>query len=143
MNKGAYMSWEDIQKEFDTVSQMSCKPRFSKVLDNYVFDENQSVKWNKEQVEKNNQRYDDEVACLRLKKRKAHDDVLDLIYDKIRYEILRETGHTISHKKAQEIWTFAYERGHAYGFASIQSELSDLIGLVIILLKDDSIEVRG
>lgn len=133
MGKGADMSWEDIQNEFDIMNQMSCRPvGLQKVPGNHIFDEDQSVKWNREQVENNNQRYRDEVARLNTEKNKARDNVLELIYDKIQYEV----GYRISRKKAQAIWIFAYERGHfSFGFTSIQSELSDLIDLAITLLK--------
>lgn len=135
MGKGADMSWEDIQNEFDIMNQMSCRPvGLQKVPGNHIFDEDQSVKWNREQVENNNQRYRDEVARLNTEKNKARDNVLELIYDKIQYEV----GYRISRKKAQAIWSFAYERGYSsFGFTSIQSELSDLIDLAITLLEGD------
>ena len=128
------MSWKDIQNEFDIANRMSCRPvGLSKVPGNHIFDEDQSVKWNREQVEKNNQRYLDEVARLNTEKNKARDNVFEMIYDKIQYEV----GHRISRKKAQAIWSFAYERGHSFGFTSIRSELSGLIDLAITLLEGD------
>lgn len=134
MSKGANISWEEIQNEFNSMNRMSCRPAgLSKVPGDHIFDEDQSVKWNREQVEKNNQRYRDKVARLNTEKNKARDNVLELIYDKIQYEV----GHRISRKKAQAIWSFAYERGHSFGFTSIQSELSDLIDLAITLLEGD------
>lgn len=83
------------------------------------------------QVERNNQQYHDEVARLNTEKNKARDNVLELIYDKIQYEV----GHRISRKKAQAIWDYAYEKGHDFGFTSIQSELSDIIDLADTLLN--------
>lgn len=134
MGKGADMSWEDIQNEFDIMNRMSCHPvGLQKVPGNHIFDEDQSVKWNREQVELNNKKYQSEVARLNTEKNKARDNVLELIYDKIQYEV----GHRISRKKAQAIWSYAYEKGHAFGFTSIQSELSDIIDLAITLLGGD------
>ena len=58
MGKGADMSWEDIQNEFDIMNRMSCRPvGLQKVPGNHIFDEDQSVKWNREQVELNNKKY--------------------------------------------------------------------------------------
>lgn len=57
MGKGADMSWEDIQNEFDIMNRMSCRPvGLQKVPGNHIFDEDQSVKWNREQVELNNKK---------------------------------------------------------------------------------------
>lgn len=134
MSKGANISWEEIQNEFDSMNRMSCRPAgLSKVPGNHIFDEDRSVKWNREQVERNNRQYHDEVARLNTEKNKARDNVLELIYDKIQYEV----GHRIYRKKAKAIWSYAYEKGHAFGFTSIQSELLDIIDLADTLLGGD------
>lgn len=132
--RGANMSWEEIQNEFDSISRMSCRPaELSKVPSNHIFDRDKSVNWNEEQVKRNNQQYYDEVARLNTEKNKARDNVLELIYDKIQYEV----GHRISRKKAQAIWDYAYEKGHTFGFTSIQSELSDIIDLIDLCWNDE------
>lgn len=80
MGKGADMSWEDIQNEFDIMNRMSCRPvGLQKVPGNHIFDEDQSVKWNREQVELNNKKYQSEVARLNTEKNKARDSVYNLI----------------------------------------------------------------
>lgn len=50
--------WREIQDEFETMQRMSCVPKnIHKVPTGYIFDEEKSVKWNREQVDANN-------ACL-------------------------------------------------------------------------------
>ena len=116
MGKGADMSWEDIQNEFDIMNRMSCRPvGLQKVPGNHIFDEDQSVKWNREQVELNNKKYQSEVARLNTEKNKARDSVYNLIIEKIQYEV----GHRLSRKKAEAIWNRAYEDGHSFGFYEI------------------------
>lgn len=118
MGKGADMSWEDIQNEFDIMNRMSCRPvGLQKVPGNHIFDEDQSVKWNREQVELNNKKYQSEVARLNTEKNKARDSVYNLIIEKIQYEV----GHRLSRKKAEAIWNRAYEDGHSFGFYSKKS----------------------
>lgn len=134
MGKGADMSWEDIQNEFDIMNRMSCRPvGLQKVPGNHIFDEDQSVKWNREQVELNNKKYQSEVARLNTEKNKARDSVYNLIIEKIQYEV----GHRLSRKKAEAIWNRAYEDGHSFGFYEIRCRLSDLIDLAITLLGGD------
>ena len=61
-------SWNEIQEDFDRMQRMNCVPvDIKKVPENYVFDEDQSVKWNKEQVKINNQKYKEEVARLKTR----------------------------------------------------------------------------
>ena len=116
------------------MNRMSCRPvGLQKVPGNHIFDEDQSVKWNREQVELNNKKYQSEVARLNTEKNKARDSVYNLIIEKIQYEV----GHRLSRKKAEAIWNRAYEDGHSFGFYEIRCRLSDLIDLAITLLGGD------
>lgn len=54
--KKRLMSWDEIRAEYEAMSSMSCKPDFFPVSKTHVFDEDKSVKWNREQVESHNQR---------------------------------------------------------------------------------------
>lgn len=63
------MDWDDIQREFDRVNEMSCKPvGLQKYKVGHIFDENRSVKWNREKLEEENKKYNDEVARLNTEK---------------------------------------------------------------------------
>lgn len=92
----------EIQDEWDRMEQMSCKPSFKKVPNDYVFNENRSVKWNKEQVEQNHLQYENEVKRLNTAKNKTRDE----IYNKIYKLIQKEIGEGISLEQAQKIWSF-------------------------------------
>lgn len=49
------MDWDDIQREFDQVNEMSCKPvGLQKYKVGHIFDENMPVKWNREKLEEEN-----------------------------------------------------------------------------------------
>ena len=44
--------WIDIGQKYEAMANMGCKPYgFKRVPSNFVFDENKSVKWNKEQAQ--------------------------------------------------------------------------------------------
>lgn len=112
--------WIDIGQKFEAMANMGCKPYgFKRVPSNFVFDEDKSVKWNKEQAQKNNDDYDNEVKRLNQEKMKRRDEIYAEIYKTIQEEV----GFGISEKKAAEIvlahnlyllkkWTRAHQRGN-------------------------------
>lgn len=130
--KNKTKSWDEIQEDFDRMQRMSCVPvDIKKVPENYVFDEDQSVKWNKEQVEINNRKYKEEVARLNTLKNKARDSVYEDIYRNIREEV----GHDLSRDKAKVIFAYAYEQGHAYGITEVKHYLDEIMEVVKKVLK--------
>lgn len=128
------MNWDDIQSAYETVRSMSCVPKsVKKVKPDHIFDEDKSVKWNREQVEINNAVYRAEVARLFTEKNKARDDVINMIVEKIQSEV----GASLSKRKAKAIWEFAYEERHSYGFYDVHAYLFKLIDLVKILVSKE------
>ncbi len=129
------MEWIDIQSEYDAMEKMSCVPiGIKRVNANHVFDENQSVKWNREQAETNNLRYHQEVARLNTVKNKRRDAIHEEIYKAIQDEV----GHGLSRKKAMLLWNYAYERGHSYGIREVKSCLDELMELAAGLLQNET-----
>lgn len=97
------MDWDDIQREFDRVNEMSCKPvGLQKYKVGHIFDENMSVKWNREKLEEENKKYNDEVARLNTEKNKGFCRANDLVYQKIREEV----GHGLSEHAAAVIFNY-------------------------------------
>ena len=125
-------SWDEIQNDFDRMQKMSCIPvGIKKVSANYIFDETQSVKWNREQVEINNQKHKEEVARLNTLKNKARDSVYEDIYKYIQNEV----GHDLPKSKAVSIFSSAYDFGHACGISEVKRYLDDIIALVREVLE--------
>lgn len=125
-------SWEEIEDDFRRMNSMSCKPNFTKLPKGWITDENQSVKWNREQVELNNKNYQKAVKELNTKKNKARDNLYEDIYKKIQYEV----GYDISRESAIKIWNYAYEEGHSCGWINIKSYLDEIIDLVSDILDE-------
>ena len=101
--------WREIQDEFETMQRMSCVPKnIHKVPTGYIFDEEKSVKWNREQVDAE-------------------------IYTAIRQEV----GHNLSRKKAIVIWNLAYDWGHSGGIMEICNYLDELMELAEKLLEKE------
>ena len=73
--------WQTVQTEFEAMERMSCVPAsIRKVRADHIFDEEKSVRWNREMVEKNNADYQAEVARLNTEKNKRRDAILENAY---------------------------------------------------------------
>lgn len=133
MSKKYPKSFYDIQTEFEEMARMSCVPQnIRKVPQNFIFDEDQSVKWNREQVVANNNAYSEEVARLNTLKNKRRDSLHEDIY----FAIQCEVGHNLSREKAIKIWSYAWEQGHSYGIREVCCHLENLMTLVDELLSE-------
>lgn len=133
MNKTRVKDWYEIQSDFERMQGMSCVPvSLRKVSQNHIFDENQSVIWNRKKVEENNAAYRAEVARLNTAKNKARDEVYEDIYRAIQSEI----GHGLTRTGAMKIWNYVFEKGHSSGFYSIKDYLDDVLTLVSEVLEN-------
>ena len=122
-------SWEQIEKAFDEAYHMSTKPgnEFIKFKEDAIIDEDMSVRWNKEEVERRNKAYEEE----RQKLIKKADDAKLAAYDRAVKLVAHETG--IPEEKAKILWSFVYGKYHASGrdlFTNIE-EYIDLINSII------------
>lgn len=126
------MDWDDIQREFDRVNAMSCKPvEMQKYKAGHIFDENMSVKWNRDKLAEENKKFQDEVARLNTLKNKGFLAVHELVYQKIQEDI----GHDLPRAAAEKIFSYAHESGHVHGFYDARCELERLVELVSEILE--------
>lgn len=125
-------NWSDIVTEWNTVMNMRCKPKdLQKYKEGTVIDEEKSVRWNREEVERRNAAYAEEVATLNTKRNKAR----DTLYEKIYVYIMDEVGSKCTREKAKAIWDLAYENGHSYGINECKIYMDELIDLATILVE--------
>lgn len=126
------MDWDDIQREFDRVNAMSCKPvGMQKYKAGHIFDENMSVKWNRDKLAEENKKFQDEVASLNTLKNKGFLAVHELVYQKIQEDI----GHDLPRAAAEKIFSYAYESRSIHGFYDARCELERLVELVSEILE--------
>lgn len=123
---GKVKNWNEIRANYERMESMSCKPEDRKYPSDYIFDEEKSVKWNREEVERLNREREEKVKELQRAKNKARDEVMEDIY----LAIQREVGGGIDREDAMKIWDCAYERGHAYGWNDIKCWLELISGIV-------------
>lgn len=128
-----------IHEKWEKTINMSCKPAFSKVKENHVFDEDKSVKWNREQVIRNNERYEQEVQRLNTEKNKAR----DAVYEDIYLYIQKQVGHHLSKEKAKQIWNYIYRRANNNIDALlVVQEMSELLHNIMTPAKQKTSPVK-
>ena len=119
--------WDTIADDYKKASFMACKPddSFKKVKTGDVLDEEKSVRWNREEVERLKAEYDAEVKRLNQEKNKAITAIME------RAIALIASEADISEDKARTVWNFVYQRYHAYG--EVFSVIYDYITFAEIL----------
>ena len=96
----------------------------------YVFDENQSVKWNREQVEIKNQ----EIKDTHIIKKKLLIEKIKEINNKILEKIIAETN-TNNMQCAQNLFQLAVQKTEDEAIDVLNEELNDLCDLVNMFLE--------
>lgn len=110
------MSWNDIKVKIRNPNFLPEYPdadTLRKLPDNYVFDENESVKWNREKVGVHNKLADNA-------KKKYYDELNTVnaaFATMVRQEIQSELD--VSDEVASIIYNEAYENGHADGYHEV------------------------
>ena len=90
------MRIEEIKEMVKSNAKMSCLPNFKRLPNNYITDEDKSVKWNIEQVKRNHLEYNEEVKRLQKIKttdfNKIRDVLIEYICDKLKIKYNRKIG---------------------------------------------------
>nr|DAY04327.1 MAG TPA: hypothetical protein [Caudoviricetes sp.] len=134
---GEQPSWDDLTREAFKVKEMSCTPEgLRRVKASHIEDEEQSVKWNREWVEKNNARYLEEVKRLHTEKNAAWDRWEVKVAEKIKAEV----GGGLSAKQATAIRECAFRITKGKNFRDTWECVKLLIELAKVLRRKESTE---
>ena len=122
---------EDIRKSIENkdYENQVPYPTVRKVKPDYVFDENQSVKWNREMAEAHNKTVDEAFAKYRKGEYKAnfYDDCIEYIMDS-----------NFTKKQAGLIYSKCYENHHSCGYGQVFSHIDDEMYYIDEILKAGS-----
>ena len=119
----------EVRDDLAKVSDISCKPAFTRPKNGEVIDEDMSVKWNREEVTRLQSIYDEEVKKLNTNKNKYRDKL-----HKELYKIIQKEVKDISIKDAKSIYDYAWHLGGAVGYNAVFIYLQDDINLVCNIL---------
>lgn len=107
----SYKDIEDIRRDFhnNVYAPKKTMPSVKKVKEGFIFDEEKSVKWNREEVERINKQYEEESKAITRewaeKSKQLRDDVVAYIMG---------TCGSITPKVAEIIEAFVYAEKHSY-----------------------------
>lgn len=123
MSKVIYL--EDLRNEFDALLKMPVDPdrnKFHRYSDpNAIIDEDKTVRWNREEVQRRNDEYRAERDRLYSLYCEANENC---VKSAKRY-IMDELG--IDYDKASVVWNRLYDDDHAYGYQEVLNCLNEEI----------------
>lgn len=120
-----HKDWYELQSDYEEVQNMPINPtNIKKFPEGYIFDENKSVLWNKEELKKRNNEYTEEKTRLLRNKSEA----LLSVHNDIITEISNETG--LDFAKSSKIWNYVFEKWHGFGLYDTFSNLQEIIILI-------------
>ena len=118
------------------ITRYSCQPdanKFPKYKTGDVIDEDKSVRWNREEVEKRKQAREEEVRRLNKEKTelyKLYDDgLLKLLIEEYKPE------YKMKLEEARILYRKAYADEHSFGVYTVVAEFRGLADMYISLLK--------
>ena len=123
-------TWEQLKIDYDNVMNMPCFPDknlFPNAHENDIIDEEKSVRWNREEVQRRQAAYENELLRLRQLQFEAIREVNTRIYRTIAEEI------HISEAAAEILWNFVYEQYHAFG--EMFEQIDDYMNLIESVIK--------
>lgn len=128
-------TWYEYMEEFKNINYMNTQPsKLGYVHPNIgtVIDEDKSVRWNKEEVNRLREEYDKKASELKREK--------DLKFNELKREVLNkivdELDNKITKESALTIWNRSWEDGHADGIEQVFFELNRNIELIEIILNN-------
>lgn len=124
---------EDLMDEFDALLKMQTDPdrsRFHRYSDpNAVIDENKSVKWNREEVQRRNAEYRAEKARLFSLYVKADENCIESAKKYIMGEL------RIDHDRASVVWDRVCSEHHSCGYREMLNSLEEEIDYLRQILR--------
>ena len=97
----------DILTSWDIMNTMHTRPSYSKLAEGTVIDEEKSVRWNREEVERRNDLREQEIIDLRNAKKGVQDNLEEEIIHKFAKE------YDVPIESVKKIYSYAFLQDHA------------------------------
>ena len=107
------------------------RPKLERYAENHIFDENMSVKWNREEAARRNQAYKDALnayyAIQNEKDKKFQEDLI--------LAIMNDTN--FPRAKAEMIFNKAYDTGHSGGYYEVVNDAAEIADFVYDFVRKE------
>ena len=117
------ITMEEILKLYEKANKMPYPSNISTYKEDYVFDEDKSVKWNREEVARRNAAYEEDTKRYRAAREAAYADAENAT----KMYIMERTG--LSKKKASILFDYAYEEYRSLSINEMLIMLDSLVDL--------------
>lgn len=121
--------FDDIKSKINNgyyITKLSYPRRGMDTMDNYITDENKSVKWNREQVQKNLNSYKKQLEEYKEDEKRKMDELQEGVINSVTSNYL-----SINREAAKFLFGEAYEETHDEGMTAVLDKLEDLIEVVL------------
>lgn len=119
------VDYEKLVELGEKYSNFSCRPPYPKIKEGTIFDEEKSVRWNREEVIRRNAARDEEVKSLNREKANRYQEFVSLV----KKYIQENTSSRVSDERAGRIWDYLESNYHSYGISECLAHLDDLLEL--------------
>ena len=133
--KYTYGDWATIAKDYEQIESMSTKPdptKFPHYNQNDIIDENKTVKWNRDEVNRCREEYAKEKYRLNHGRNEALCSIINDIKEVFSDEL--STYHINSKKSGKEIASLIYnkanEESHSYGIYDVLQKMDDYMDFI-------------
>ena len=133
-----YGEWSHISKTYKTIEETTSIVKtirdYPLYKENYIFDENKSVKWNKDEVIKRNKLRDEEIRkCQSIRKQTLYNCENNIIHC-IAVELIErnivKTDISTTVKKATKIFNLAWDKGHSDGVYEVCIYIDEIVDFI-------------
>lgn len=111
--------WREARIRFERYYGFDCKPTMKRLKADHIEDEDKSVKWNRQFIEDNHQKYDEAVKDLNRKKNTLRQEAENFVKYMIGYEL----DWKLSDDDIDRYYNCWYERYHDDGLYSMMSSI--------------------